>query len=190
MAARSAGAEGARGCRGQVCSTPCGNGTALPKPCQGAPCWGSPHSPRSVLMASALLSGNSLTDLPATKPEPSWQGWFSTQVWQLLSEQCMPAWHWHTVLCIAFPRIFSMRPASGQRGHGGGETMSRGASPHQAGWGQWPQGALTLFTDIMRSTVLLPGPGGLIVVTLTGDTYRVFCVIALRDQLFPCNRGW
>lgn len=84
-------------------------------------------------MASVLLSGNSLSDLPATKPKPSWQGWFSTQVWQLMSEQCMPAWHWHTVLCVAFPCIFTMRPVSGQRGHGRGETLSRGASPHRLG---------------------------------------------------------
>lgn len=62
--------------------------------------------------------------------------------------------------------------------------------PVPTGWGQWAQGALTAFTDIMRSTVLLLGPARLIVPALTGGTDRVFCFTALRDQLFPCNRGW
>lgn len=81
---------------------------------------------------SVLLSGNSLSDLPATKPEPSWHGWFSTQVWQLMSEQCVPARHWHTVLCVVLPCIFTMRPASGHREHRRDETPSWGASPSQS----------------------------------------------------------
>lgn len=109
---------------------PCGNSTALPKPCQGVPRQGEPPFPEvSADRASVPLNGNSLSHLPATKPEPSWQGWFSTQVWQLMSEQCMPARHWHTVLCVAFPCIFTMRPASGQREHGRAETPGREASP-------------------------------------------------------------
>lgn len=101
-----------------------------PKTLPGGTMLGEPPFPEvSADRASVLLSGNSLSDLPATKPEPSWQGWFSTQVWQVMSEQCVPARHWHTVLCVAFPCIFTMRPASGQREHGRGETPSAGASP-------------------------------------------------------------
>lgn len=94
-------------------------GKVLPEPCQGHLTEGAPlplEDLRSVLPGP--LRGTSWSDSPATKPKPRWQGWFSTQVWQLVSEQCMPARHWHTVLCVALPCVFTMRPVSGQREQG------------------------------------------------------------------------
>lgn len=139
MAARSAGAMVGEGLRGQgaaesrCAAHPVAMAQLSQSPARGTTLGEPPFPDVSADRASVLLSGNSLSDLPATKPEPSWQGWFSTQVWQLMSEQCVPARHWHTVLCVAFPFTFSMRPASGQREHGQGVTASRGASPPRLG---------------------------------------------------------
>lgn len=125
-----------RGCGGQVSSPPHGNCCQVQRQAQlsqslardtllgeSPPFPGGPEV--NAARASVPLRGMSWSDSPATKPKPCWQGWFSTQVWQLMSEQCMPARHWHTVLCVAFPCVFKMRPASGQREHGRGEAPGR-----------------------------------------------------------------
>lgn len=105
-----------------------------------APCRGRLH-PREHLRSMLPAHGAHGRDgsgwvSPATKPKPCLQGSFSTQVWQLASEQCMPARHWHTVLCVAFPCLFTMRPAS-VKGSGDTVRVSQGGvqplRPHTLG---------------------------------------------------------
>lgn len=156
-----------------------------------APCRGRLH-PREHLRSMLPAHGAHGRDgsgwvSPATKPKPCLQGSFSTQVWQLASEQCMPARHWHTVLCVAFPCLFTMRPASVK---GSGDTVRVSqveCSP--CGPTRWGHGALTVLTDFMGRAVPFLCPALLVLTILTGCADRVFCVVAFRGQLLPCKEG-
>lgn len=107
--------------------------TAPPKLCWEPRAREAPHAWEDLrpmlAVPRSLGEGGSFWVSPDTNPKPCLQGWFSTQVWQLVSEQCMPARHWHTVLCVAFPCVFTMRPVSGQRGKVKHRTGEPGQTP-------------------------------------------------------------